>query len=349
MIKKVLAVALMLMLVSVTAVIAQKTLTLDVLVYDSYAVSEELVAKFETDNGVKLQFIEAGDGTELLNRAILTKDAPIADVILGINSVLVSRALENDLLESYAAPALGKIAERYKIDAENRVLPFDHANVCLNYDTEYFAEKNLAVPTKLEDLITPAYQGMLSIENPVSSTPGLAFMLLTIDIFGEDGYLLYWQDLAENGAEIVPDWSTAYYTNFTAGGGDGHQPIVVSYDTSPAAAPFYAEEPMEKAPTAAVVADDTCFEMIEYIGILKGTEKADLAQKFVDAVLSPEWQSDMPGQMFVYPVNADAEIPEIFTKFAPLPENPVSIAPAIVAENFETWLQKWSNAIIINQ
>ena len=192
MIKKVLAAALMLMLVSVTAVIAQKTPTLDVLVYDSYAVSEELVAKFETDNGVKLQFIEAGDGTELLNRAILTKDAPIADVILGINSVLVSRALENDLLESYAAPALDKIAERYKIDAENRVLPFDHANVCLNYDTEYFAEKNLAVPTKLEDLITPAYQGMLSIENPVSSTPGLAFMLLTIDIFGEDGYLLYW-------------------------------------------------------------------------------------------------------------------------------------------------------------
>lgn len=349
MIKKVFAVVLILMLASINAVLAQGTATLDVLVYDSYAVSEELVAKFEADNNVKLQFIEAGDGTELLNRAILTKDAPIADVILGINSVLVTRALEHDLLESYAAPALDTIADRYKIDGSNRVLPFDHASVCLNYDTKYFADNNLAVPTKLEDLISPTYQGMLAIENPISSTPGLAFMLLTIDIFGEDGYLLYWQDLVENGAEIVPDWSTAYYTNFTAGGGDGHQPLVVSYETSPAAAPFYAEEPMEEAPTAAVIADDTCFEMVEYIGILKGTEKLDLAQKFVDAVLSPEWQSDMPGQMFVYPVNGDAEIPEIFTTFAPLPANPVTIDPAIVAVNFETWLQKWSNAITINQ
>lgn len=347
MLQKVLAVILVIACLTVSSVFADDA-TLDVLVYDSYAVSEDLVAAFESANQVRLQFIEAGDGTELLNRAILTKNAPLADVILGINSVLVARALENDLLEPYAAPALDSIDDKFKVDAENRALPFDHAGICLNYDTAYFETNGLDVPASLEELADPKYKGMLAIESPVSSTPGLAFMLLTVDVFGEDGFLDYWNSLVENGAEIVPDWSTAYYTNFTAGGGDGHQPMVVSYDASPAAAPFYADEPMEKAPTAAIVADKTCFNMIEYIGILKGTDQAALARKFVDAVLSPEWQSDLPGQMFVYPVNSEATVPELFETFAPVPRNPVMMDPALVAASFEKWLQLWSASVQLN-
>ncbi len=346
--KKLLVVCGLALLLSVGSVFSQETPTLDILVYDSYAVSEDLVAKFESDNNVKLQFIEAGDGTELLNRAILTKDAPLADVIVGMNSVLVTRALDNDILEPYASPLLDSIDTKYQTDPEDRALPFNHAGICLNYDSEYFETNNLAIPASLTDLTDEKYRGMLAIENPVSSTPGLAFMLLTVELFGEDGFVDFWQQLLDNGAEIVPDWSTAYFTNFTAGGG-GHQPIVVSYDASPAAAPLYAEEPMEKAPTAAIIADQTCFNMVEYVGILKGTDRPDEAKKFIDAVLGTDWQSDMPAQMFVYPVNHDAEIPAIFETFAPIPENPISMDPAYVAKNFENWLQMWSNSIQINQ
>lgn len=341
-------VLLLFLLVTVTTVTGQNNV-LDVLVYDSYAVSEELVLRFEAANDVKLQFIEAGDGTELLNRAILTAEAPIADVIVGINSVLVNRALVNNLLESYESPYLSEIDAIYQTDPENRALPFNHGAVCINYDTEFFSTHELKVPTTLEELVDPVYSGMLAIENPISSTPGLAFMLMTIDVLGEDGYLFFWEDLLENGAEIVPDWSTAYYTNFTAGGGGGYQPMVVSYDASPAAVPFYAEEPMDEAPTASILADDMCIEMIEYAGILKGSDQVELAQKFIDALLSAEWQSDLPAQMFVYPVNGTATIPELFETFAPQPVNPVRMDPAIVAVNYEKWLQAWAESIRINQ
>lgn len=265
-----------------------------------------------------------------------------------MNSVLIPRALDNGILESYASPLLASINEKYLIDPENRALPFNHGDVCLNYDIEYFTTNQLAVPTTLDDLTGEAYRGLLAIENPVSSTPGLAFMLLTVDLYGEDGFVDYWQKLLDNGAEVVPDWSTAYFTNFTAGGG-GHQPIVVSYAASPAAAPLYADEPMDEAPTAAVIADQTCFNMVEYAGILKGTDQPELAQKFIDAILGTDWQSDMPALMFVYPVNVDAEVPEIFETFAPIAENPVSMDPAFVADNFEKWLQLWSSSVQISQ
>jgi thiamine transport system substrate-binding protein len=140
----------------------------------------------------------------------------------------------------------------------------------------------------------------LVVENPITSTPGIAFLLATIAAYGEDGFIDYWKSLLANKIEIADGWSTAYYTNFSAGGGMGPQPMFVSYDASPAAAPFYAESEMETAPTASILSDGMCYQVVEFLGILKGTQNQELAEKFVDAILGKEWQEDLPGQMFVF-------------------------------------------------
>ena len=322
--------------------------TLSILTYNSFSVSEDIVAAFEKENQVKIQFIESGDGTTMLNQAILSKEAPIADVIIGLNSIMLSRALDNDILIPYESPELANISDQYRMDKENRALPFNFGNVCINYDTAWYEEKGLTVPASWDDLINPNYSGQLVVENPITSTPGLAFLLATISAYGEDGFIDYWKSLLANKIEIADGWSTAYYTNFSAGGGMGPQPMVVSYDASPAAAPFYAETEMETAPTASILSDGMCYQVVEFLGILKGAQNQELAEKFVDAMLGKEWQEDLPGQMFVFPVNKDATLPDVFTKFAIIPENPVMLDPVLINEQRDNWLQKWNDEILNN-
>ncbi len=290
-------------------------MTLNVMTHDSFAVTEAVIRTFEQENAIKLNFIKSGDAGAALNRAILSKGAPLADVFYGVDNTFLSRALQEDIFEAYASPALANIPDAFKLDPSNRALPVDYGDVCLNYDKAYFAEKNLAVPQSLEDLTTPAYKGLLVVENPATSSPGLAFLLATIAHFGEGGYIQYWKDLRANGLVVVDGWETAYYTNFSGSSGKGPQPLVVSYNSSPVAEVVFAQTPPAEAPTGSVIATDTCFRQVEFVGILKGTKQRAAAEKFVDFMLSAPFQEDMPLQMFVYPVQPASEtagaVPEI--------------------------------------
>ena len=213
--------------------------TITVITHDSFAIGEETIKAFETENNAKVAFLQSGDAGSVLNQAILTKDAPLADVLFGVDNTFLSRALDADIFEAYQSPALADIPDEFKLDPSNRALPVDYGDVCINYDKKYFADNNLSVPQSFEDLAKPEYKDLLVVENPATSSPGLAFLLATRAHFG-DGYLDYWKSLKENGVVVVDGWETAYYTNFSASSGKGPQPMVVSYASSPAAEVFFA-------------------------------------------------------------------------------------------------------------
>ena len=315
-----------------------------VLTHDSFAISEDVVKVFESENNAKVSFIQSGDAGSMLNQAILTKDAPIADVIFGVDNTFLSRALEADIFEAYQSPALTGIPDEFKLDSSNRALPVDYGDVCINYDKVYFAENNLALPQSFEDLAKPEYKDLLVVENPATSSPGLAFLLATRAHFG-DGYLDYWKSLKDNGVVVVDGWETAYYTNFSASSGKGPQPMVVSYASSPAAEVFFASPAPTEAPTASIVASDMCFRQIEFVGILKNGQNNDIAQKFVDFMLSQQFQEDMPLNMFVYPVNKNAKLPEVFVKYAQVAESPAVLSYSEIASNRDAWIEAWTEAM----
>ena len=315
-----------------------------VLTHDSFAISEDVVKAFESENNAKVSFIQSGDAGSMLNQAILTKDAPIADVIFGVDNTFLSRALEADIFEAYQSPALTDIPDEFKLDPSNRALPVDYGDVCINYDKVYFAENNLALPQSFEDLAKPEYKDLLVVENPATSSPGLAFLLATRAHFG-DGYLDYWKSLKDNGVVVVDGWETAYYTNFSASSGKGPQPMVVSYASSPAAEVFFASPAPTEAPTASIVASDMCFRQIEFVGILKNGQNNDIAQKFVDFMLSQQFQEDMPLNMFVYPVNKNANLPEVFVKYAQVAESPAMLSYSEIASNRDAWIEAWTEAM----
>jgi thiamine transport system substrate-binding protein len=313
--------------------------------HDSFSVSEEVVTSFEAANNAEVVFLQSGDAGAVLNKAILTKDAPLADLLFGVDNTFLSRALEGDIFEAYDSPTLSEIPAAFKLDHSNRALPVDYGDVCINYDKAYFADHDLAVPQSLEDLTKPEYEGLLVVENPATSSTGLAFLLATVAHFG-DSFTEYWQALRNNGVVVVDGWETAYYTNFSASTGQGPQPMVVSYGTSPAAEVIFSEKPLHGAPTASIIGPDTCYRQIEFVGILKGTKNRSLAEKFVDFMLSKEFQEDVPLQMFVYPVNPEAVLPEEFTAYAQAPEQAAFLPSEEIAANRDQWIQAWTDVVM---
>src|SRR3990172_982377 len=298
--------------------------TITILTHDSFAIGEDVIKAFEADNNAKVVFLQSGDAGAVLNQAVLTKDAPLADVLFGVDNTFLSRALDAEIFEAYQSPALSDVSAEYILDDSYRALPVDYGDVCINYDKKYFAENDLTVPQTFEDLAKPEYKDLLVVEDPATSSPGLAFLLATRAHFGDD-YLTYWQSLKENGVVVVDGWETAYYTNFSASSGKGPQAMVVSYASSPAAEVFFASEPLTESPTGSIVAEGMCFRQIEFVGILKNTANQALAEKFVDFMLSEQFQEDMPLNMFVYPVNQTAQLPDVFVQHAQVAEQPASL------------------------
>ena len=317
--------------------------TVTLLTHDSFDVSEEVLEAFTDETGVEVSVVPLGDAGTALNQAILTRDAPQGDLLFGVDNSFLSRALDEELFVAHDSPALAEVDERFVLDPELGALPVTYGDVCLNHDVEWFAERDLEVPTDLADLTDPAYEGLLAVQNPATSSPGLSFLLATIDRFGEDGYLDFWSDLVDNDVVVTDGWSEAYYDEFSGTGG-GDRPLVVSYASSPPAEVFFADPQPDEAPTGVIEA--SCFRQVEFVGILEGAENPAGARLLVDFMLGQRFQEDLPLTMFVFPVNTEAALPEVFEEHAVVPDEPLEIDPAAIGENREAWIEAWTSTVL---
>ena len=329
---------------AVPAAATDETVTL--MTHDSFWLPEGAFEAFEAEHDVTVQLLRSGDAGSMVNQAILTADAPLADVLFGVDNTFLSRALEAGIFEPYVSPALAAVPAELQLDPEGRVTPIDVGHVCLNLDRAAFEESGLPWPGSLADLADPALAGQLVVQNPATSSPGLAFLLATVAEFGEDGWADYWAALRENGVTVTSGWEDAYYGHFSgAGGGEGELPIVVSYASSPVAEVIYGADPeAEVSPTAALEAG--CFEQIEFAGILAGTEQPELAGALIDHLLSPEVQAEFPMAMFVYPARSDVALPEAFVQHALVPADAASLDPAVIDAGREAWISEWTDIVL---
>ncbi|HEY7729456.1 MAG TPA: thiamine ABC transporter substrate-binding protein [Gaiellaceae bacterium] len=311
--------------------------------HDSFAISKPVQRAFEDETGLRLRILKTGDAGVALNRALLTAGDPEGDVFFGVDNNLLSRALGEDLFDSYSSSELDQVDPRYVLDEEHRVTPIDHGEVCLNVDKGWFRSRGLAPPETLEQLALPRYRDLLVVENPATSTPGLAFMLATIARFG-DGWQDYWRRLRENGVLVVDGWEDAYTVRFSGSSGKGPRPIVVSYASSPPAEVIFAGKPLDEAPTAVV--ESTCFRQVELAGVLRGAANEDGARQLIDFMLSPAFQQDVPTSMFVFPVREGVELPPAFERWAVVPDAPLELPPEEIGENRERWIREWTDVVL---
>ena len=316
------------------------------LVNDSFDIGQDIIENFEMENNAKLVIRKGGSSGQVLNMALLEKGNPSGDLLYGIDNTYLSRSLEEEIFIEYQSPLLENIKTEMHMDRTYHVTPVDYGYVNINYDKDYLATRNLAIPKTLEELTEPQWKSALVVQNPATSSPGLAFLISTVYYFGEDDdydYLDYWKDLRANDILVKDSWTDAYYTEFSLYGGD--RPLVLSYSTSPAAEVFFSDGKYTEPPTGNVLIDKATFLQIEGIGILKGTDKVDLAKKFVDYTIDLNFQEDIPSRMFVYPVNSIAKLPDYFS-FAKVDSIPQEIDSKTINDNRDRWIDSWINVTL---
>ena len=285
--------------------------------HDSFAISDESIAEFENQSGLTLEIIRAGDAGSLTNRLVLNKNSPLADVVFGIDNTFLGIAKQNEIADG------------------DGFLEVDYSDVCINYDRVWFETNEQLPPANFRDLAEPQYKGLTVLTNPLSSSPGLAFLATTVSAFGEEGWEQYWKTLKDNDVMIASGWEEAYFTYFSGSTGQGEYPIVLSYSSSPAA------EIREDGKSQTVSLLDDCFRQMEYVATLKGANNSSGAKKLVEYLLSESFQSTMPGLMYVYPVNKKASVPAEWASFGPAARNTIG-EELNINSNRALWQAKWS-------
>ncbi len=322
-----------------------EAVTIRLLTHDSFAVSEGVLEAFTAETGIRVKLLQGGDAGTVVNQAILTKGNPQADVLFGIDSTRLTSALDADLFLAHEAVGIDEVDPDLLLDAEYRVTPVNYGDVCLNYDKAFFAEAGIPVPVSLEELADPLYKDLLVVQNPATSSPGLAFLLASIEAFGDPGWEAWWGELRANGVQVVDGWEEAYYTAFSGGGAsDGTRPLVVSYASSPVAEVQHADPPVDEPPTGVI--DASCYRQIEGAGILAGTDHEEEAGQLIDFLLSETFQADVPLSMFVFPVRSDVELPELFVAHAARPTEVFELPAKDIDANREDWIDRWTDLVI---
>lgn len=280
--------------------------------HDSFVVSDELIAEFEAETGLDLVVMKAGDAGALTNKLILTKGEPIADAAYGVDNTFLGAAQDNDIFRTETVTAV------------------DTADVCFNYDVTWFEDHELAAPKDWLQLTQPEYRGLTVVENPTTSSTGMAFLASTVGRFGEIKWLQFWKSLKDNDVKIASGWEDAYYTHFSGSAGRGDYPIVLSYSSSPA----------DEQNTAAIL--EGCFRQTEYAAVLKGAKNSAGAVKLVNWLLSKSFQESLPGAMYVSPVIEGVVLPESWATKAPSARSFFGEGLDING-NRQSWLRSWSD------
>ncbi|WP_337883905.1 thiamine ABC transporter substrate-binding protein [Chromobacterium haemolyticum] len=321
-----------------TVSLAASAAELRVLSHSSFTVSKPLLAEFEKQNGAKVSIIKAGDAGEMLNKLILTRANPIADVVFGIDNSLIGKAQQAGVL----APVPAALAQGDKAALPGAV-SIDYGYVTLNYDKAWFAQRQLALPKTLEDLTKPAYKNLLVVQNPATSSPGLAFMLSTVAAMGEDKAFAFWGRLRDNGLKVSKGWSESYYTDFSKNGGS--RPLVVSYATSPAAEVFYSKQKLNDAPTGNLPLKGGVFRQVEGAALVKGGKEAALGEKFIAFLRSEAVQKDVTTTMWMYPVMDKVALDPVY-RFAEQPTAHDTPDSKLIAERSRQWVSRWTRVVL---
>ncbi|MGO1543028.1 MAG: thiamine ABC transporter substrate-binding protein [Gulosibacter sp.] len=303
--------------------------TVTILTHDSFVITDEQIAAFEDQSGYQLQTTAPGDAGVVVNQLVLAGDAPTVDGVYGVENFSAQTLVDAGVLASYTSPNLPESANELMID--DLLTPIDQGQVCVNIDHAWFTENGMPEPETLEDLAQPEYAELLVTTNPATSSPGLAFLVATVTEQGED-WEDYWQQLLDGGTKVASGWSDAYYVDFSGAEGQGAYPLVLSYSSSPA-----------EADGATGVLEASCTPQVEYAGVVEGAANPEGAQAFIDFMLAEEFQTSLPENMYMYPVDDATALPEAWAEHATLVDDPIQPDLAEVAAQRENWIETWTD------
>lgn len=332
-----------------------------ILTYDVSALSGSMISNFENNTGLEVQIIKVDDAGSILSYLIQNKGTDTVDLAIGLDNTYISTAMQLDLLEPVEVDK--SHISGYNSSTEMQALspydgslaiPFDMGFICLNYDSSIVDGLNFSHPTSLWDLTEPEWKGKVAFPSPITSSPGRGFMLATLDYFdwrnGTDSFGNWWNAMRANDVIVTSGWSESYETHYTGGYGEytegyiGDAHITVSYCHSPGVESWYNGNWTK---SSSLDIDKASFFQVEYASAIKGGN-SQFAEKFIEYLISPEVNSQMPFENLMYSVIKGENLPEEngYRFNSVIPSNPANISYLDIGKNIETWLELWNEAMI---
>lgn len=277
--------------------------------YDSFCgewgCGPEVARLFEEKTGMKVTFVDCGDGVEVLSKAILEKKNPYADVVVGLDNNLSQRVIDADIFVEYKPADADKIIDKELSDELNLngkwlMTPYDYSHFAMIYNKE----SSVPAPTSLEDMTKAEYAKKIILMDDRTSTVGLGFKTWVEKVYG-DKAADYMKRLEPSILTVAPGWS-AGYGMFTK----GEAPLVISYVTSPAANIEYDGIEYYDA----LIFDEGHVRQIEGAGVLKGAKNAKGAKLFLDFLISEEAQNTIPTTQWMIPSNKNVKLPACYDR-----------------------------------
>jgi thiamine transport system substrate-binding protein len=289
---------------------AERSREVVVYTYDSFmgewGPGPQIAKDFETETGLKVTYVNCGDGAQILSKAVLEKNAPQSDVLVGLDNNLVNKARTEKVLVSYKPKDADKLipAELHNaLGTDWELTPYDYSQFAIIYDTK----SGIPAPESLEDLTNPVYAKKLILMDPRTSTPGLGFAAWTVAVFG-DKYADYWKQLKPSILTMSPGWSAGYGL-FTK----GEAPLVISYMTSPAYHVYADKTDRYKA----LVFKEGHVQQVEGAGITNGAQNKKGAQAFIDYLINDAAQNTIPLTQWMNPADKNVTLPDCYKEVVP--------------------------------
>jgi len=331
---------------------------LRILSYDVLALTDSMVEEFESSSGMEVEFIKESDAGGILDQMMLTKSAQQADLMIGLDNSYLKTAIDNCLLRETLftqSPQFENIStSALKPYQGELAIPFDQGTVCLNYDENYVDGENVTLPTSLWNLTEPQWNGKTAFPSPLSSSPGRAFMIATIEYFENDDdnqtdAFDWWSEMSDNGATFTSGWTEAYETHYTGGYGEytvgyiGDSHLTVSYCHSPGVEAFYSSNFTH---STSLNLPKSSFHQVEYVGIINGAANVAGAELFIEHLLSNGINTLMPENNLMYSVLENSSLPETdgFRFHADIANQPADIPISRIEMEMEQWLTNWKSA-----
>ncbi len=305
---------------------------LTIYTYDSF-VSEwgpgPIIEKiFEEKHNADVEFVAVDSAATLLNKVILEGDTSKADIVLGLDMNLFDLAEQSGLFTTHNIDDINNLINLPLNWESNKFVPYNYG-----YFSFVYNEANLETPPKSMDELINSTNARIVIQDPRTSTPGLGLLTWMKALYGEKAGD-EWKKLNKKIISVTKGWTDAYYNFFMAGEAD----MVLSYTTSPAAHIMFEE----RYDILATTFEEGNYITIEFAGILNNSQNKDLANKFLNFMLSEEFQSVIPSTNIMYPITNIKDLPEAFDKLD-VP-NFIQMDPKEINKNKEKWIDEWLNA-----
>ena len=332
--------------------------TIRLLTHKDFELPEAALQEFTKSTGIEVLVFLEEDPTSMVNLLERSKENPVADVVLGIDSLERRRVTEQKLVEPYRPIAIDRLDPSLILQDE-LLTPVSQLAACLNRSKSRYqlperrldqlptqAEAPLRAPTKISDLFDPQHAETAVIPDPLSSRLGVYFLVALERLHPEDvAGVTPWPKLLDEmlrwGLEIAPSWEEAWFSRFQPSAGPENtdtRSLAWGSSGMPTVSVRFVPELPDEVDVAVI--DSGCVKVGNYAGVIKDTPNRRDAGRLVDSFVEPLFQYSVPDRYGSRPARTDILKTEAWRRFG-VNVTAIPIDEWRIGPLWQQWLLTW--------